>query len=144
MNESIIQFIKEQTFTSICCVDETGKPYCFSCFYAFNSIAGLLYFKSSAGSHHAQLMKKNPFVAGTILPDKLNQILIKGIPERFVPFALIKRDSKDKDKFNIIREEFDGIIYLAKNGDYIFSLNNRVLKNSKKIVYSKKGGSRSL
>ena len=79
MNETIIQFLKEQTSASICCVDETGKPYCFSCFYAFNSTAGLLYFKSSANSHHAGLMQENPFVAGTVLPDKLNKILIKGI-----------------------------------------------------------------
>lgn len=79
MDEKITRFIKKQTCASICCVDETGKPYCFSCFYAFNSAAGLLYFKSSASSHHAELMNKNPFVAGTILPDKLNKILIKGI-----------------------------------------------------------------
>lgn len=79
MNETIIQFLKEQTSASICCVDATGKPYCFSCFYAFNSTTGLLYFKSSANSHHATLMQQNSFVAGTVLPDKLNKILIKGI-----------------------------------------------------------------
>ncbi len=79
MEEKIINFIKKQTCASICCVDETGKPYCFSCFYAFNSRAGLFYFKSSPASRHAVLMKKNLFVAGTILPDKLNKILIKGI-----------------------------------------------------------------
>ncbi len=79
MNETIIQFLQEQTCASICCVDESGKPYCFSCFYAFNSTAGLLYFKSSANSLHAGLMKENPFVAGTILPDKLNKISVKGI-----------------------------------------------------------------
>lgn len=69
----------EQNCASICCVDDTGRPYCFSCFFALNAEAGLLYFKSSAYSRHAVLMKKNPFVAGTILPDKLNKILIKGI-----------------------------------------------------------------
>jgi uncharacterized protein YhbP (UPF0306 family) len=79
MNETIIQFLQEQTCANICCVDETGKPYCFSCFYAFNCTGALLYFKSSATSHHADLMKKNPLVAGTILPDKLNKISIKGI-----------------------------------------------------------------
>ena len=79
MDETIIQFLKEQTSASICCVDATGKPYCFSCFYAFNSITGLLYFKSSANSHHSALMQENSFVAGTVLPDKLNKILVKGI-----------------------------------------------------------------
>ena len=79
MNKIIIQFLQEQTTASICCIDENGNPYCFSCFYAFNSTAGLLYFKSSANSYHAGLMKKNPFTAGTVLPDKLNKIQIKGI-----------------------------------------------------------------
>lgn len=79
MNESIIRFIQRQTCATICCIDELGNPYCFSCFYAFNPESGLLYFKSSATSHHATLMKKNPVIAGTIQPDKLNTILVKGV-----------------------------------------------------------------
>lgn len=79
MNENITGFLEQQTCASVCCIDDEGKPYCFSCYYAFNSQAGILYFKSSTNSHHAGLMKKNPFVAGTILPDKLNKIMIKGI-----------------------------------------------------------------
>ena len=79
MNESIIRFIQRQTCATICCIDELGNPYCFSCFYAFKHESGLLYFKSSASSHHAMLMKKNPVIAGTILPDKLNTILVKGL-----------------------------------------------------------------
>jgi len=79
MNSTIVDFIKEQNCASICCIDEKGNPYCFSCFYVFNAESGLLYFKSSANSRHASLMKKNPFVAGTILPDKLNKISIRGI-----------------------------------------------------------------
>ena len=79
MNETIIRFLQKQTCATICCVDEQGKPYCFNCFYAFNSEEGLLYFKSSAESYHAALMRIHPFVAGTILPDKLNRILVKGV-----------------------------------------------------------------
>jgi uncharacterized protein YhbP (UPF0306 family) len=79
MNKSIIQFLKDQTCASICCTDEQGKPYCFSCFYAFHEEEGLLYFKSSPNSHHSALMKKNQFVAGTVLPDKLNKLIVKGI-----------------------------------------------------------------
>lgn len=79
MNETIIHFLEQQNCASICCIDEAGKPYCFSCFYAFSRIDGLIYFKSSSNSHHTQLMKKNPFVAGTVLPDKLNKLTIKGI-----------------------------------------------------------------
>lgn len=79
MNSTIVEFLLEQNCASICCIDESGKPCCFSCFYAFHTESGLLYFKSSANSQHAILMRKNPFVAGTILPDKLNKISIKGI-----------------------------------------------------------------
>ena len=79
MNESIVKFIEKQRSCTLCCVDEYGKPYCFSCMYVFNPEHGLLYFKSSSKSKHCSLLLKNPSVAGTILPDKLNVLLIKGI-----------------------------------------------------------------
>ena len=79
MNKTIIQFIKEQTCAGICCIDKAGKPYCFSCYYAFNAEKGLLYFKSSRESHHAALLLNNPAVAGTILPDKLSALVVKGL-----------------------------------------------------------------
>jgi uncharacterized protein YhbP (UPF0306 family) len=79
MNQTIIQFLQQQTCATICCVDEDDKPYCFSCFYAFNSENGLLYFKSSANSHHSTVMNINPVIAGTILPDKLNKVTVKGV-----------------------------------------------------------------
>lgn len=79
MNDNITRFLHQQSCASICCMDEEGKPYCFSCFYAFNSNQALVYFKSSVNSHHAGLMKKNPFIAGTVLPDKLNKLAVKGI-----------------------------------------------------------------
>lgn len=79
MEDKIVQFIQKQTCTTLCCVDELGKPWCFSCYYAFQSEDGLLYFKSSVDSHHSPLMKKNPLIAGTILPDKLNKLIVQGI-----------------------------------------------------------------
>lgn len=79
MNERIKEFIKKQTCASICIINEKGNPHCFSCFYAFNSLDKLLYFKSSPDSYHLNLIKSNPGIAGTILPDKLNKLMIKGI-----------------------------------------------------------------
>ena len=79
MNVNIIKFLENQTCATICCVDETGKPYCFSCFYAFNAEKGLVYFKSSAESYHSILLKRNPHIAGTILPDKLKILVVKGV-----------------------------------------------------------------
>ena len=79
MNESIIQFLNGQTCASLCCIDKEGNPYCFSCFFAFNDADGLMYFKSSEKSLHACLIARNPVIAGTVLPDKLNRIVIKGV-----------------------------------------------------------------
>jgi len=79
MNESIVKFIEKQRSCTLCCVDENGKPYCFSCLYVFNAEHGLLYFKSSSKSKHCSILLKNPFVAGSILPNKLNVLMIKGI-----------------------------------------------------------------
>lgn len=50
MNETIMRFLQQQSCATICCVDERGKPRCFSCFYAFNREEVLLYFKSQADS----------------------------------------------------------------------------------------------
>jgi hypothetical protein len=79
MNTSISHFLQEQSCANICVVDAAGKPYCFSCFYAFDLHDGLLSFKSSSDTYHVRLMRNNPNVAGTVLPDKLNKLLIQGI-----------------------------------------------------------------
>ena len=79
MNELIIRFIEKQKCSSICCVDGDGKPYCFICFYAFNAEESLLYFKSSSSAFHIKLLSQNPVIAGSILPDKLQALSVKGI-----------------------------------------------------------------
>ena len=79
MNDKIVKFIHKQTCASVCCVETVANPYSFSCFYAFNAEAGLLYFKSSMDTRHGPVMVSNPHIAGTILPDKLNIMLVKGI-----------------------------------------------------------------
>ena len=82
MNEHIVDFIQKQKVATLCCVDEQKAPYCFSCFFAFDDVKHLLYFKSSATSHHARLLQQDGSVAGTINPDKLNALAIKGIQFR--------------------------------------------------------------
>lgn len=87
MNEHISQFIKKQTCAGICCVNTKGYPYCFSSFYAFNDEDGMLYFKSSADTNHINYLKVNPEIAGTILPDKLQTLVVKGIQFRGILLA---------------------------------------------------------
>ncbi len=79
MNDHILTFIKKQHVANVCCINEDGTPYCFSCFYAINSKKGLLYFKTSPSSNHAVMMLKNAEIAGTILPDELNMLAVKGL-----------------------------------------------------------------
>jgi len=78
MNERIAAFITHQRVASVCCVDHENMPHCFSCFYAFDTERDLFYFKSGSSAHHSQVLLQNPVVAGTIQPDKLNPLAIKG------------------------------------------------------------------
>ena len=75
----MIGFMEEQRVATICCVDEENRPYCFSCFYAFDAEEQLIYFKSSPATHHAILLNQKPLVSGTIQPDRLNPLAIKGV-----------------------------------------------------------------
>jgi len=79
MDDIIVSFLQNQRVVTICCTDEDGKPYCFPCFFAFNSKQGLLYFKTTSSSYHSLLLAKKPEIAGSILPDKLNILALKGV-----------------------------------------------------------------
>ena len=57
-----------------------------------------MYFKSSDGAHHSALLAGNPFVAGTILPDKLNKLIVRGIQfqgEVLEPFHPLAKDASE-------------------------------------------------
>jgi uncharacterized protein len=79
MDKNIIDFITSQKVASICGINETGSPYCFSCFFAFDKERNLIYFKTNAKTSHCRMLSVNAAVAGTIQPDKLNILAIKGI-----------------------------------------------------------------
>ncbi len=79
IHEDILHFIKKQTAATISCMDENKRPYCFSAFYAWDEENYCLIYKSSAETKHSQLLLHNRYVAGTILPDKLNKLLVQGI-----------------------------------------------------------------
>jgi uncharacterized protein len=90
MDEHISEYIKKQTVASVCCVGTEGDPYCFSCFYGFDAQKGLLYFKSSVGAKHTGILQRNRQVAGTIQPDALNKLHIKGV--QFTGVVLLRED----------------------------------------------------
>jgi uncharacterized protein YhbP (UPF0306 family) len=79
MDDTINNFLLNQSIATICCTDEESNPYCFPCFYVYNSNLQLIYFKSSPSSYHSALLSNKPEIAGTILPDKLNILALKGV-----------------------------------------------------------------
>lgn len=79
MNPYIVSFLQKQTVASICTTDTEDNPYCFSCFYAFDAANNLLIYKTHNDTHHATLMLAQKMAAGTILPNKINPMLIKGV-----------------------------------------------------------------
>lgn len=113
IHENIIRFLQKQTCATISLVNEQGRPYCFNCFYAFNSEDGLLYFKSSATTYHVGLLKANPFTAGTILPDKLNVLMVKGV--QFEGIVLQEDDPLTQNASRIYHKKHP--LALAINGE---------------------------
>jgi uncharacterized protein len=79
MDKIIVDFIERQKTASVCCLDDQHNPYCFSIFYVFDKVDRRLYFKSSPSSNHARYLRQNKKVAGTITPDKLNALAIRGV-----------------------------------------------------------------
>lgn len=79
MNPHIVSFLQKQTVASICTTDSAANPYCFNCFYAYDAANNLLIYKTHNNTHHATLMLAQKMAAGTILPNKINPLLLKGV-----------------------------------------------------------------
>jgi len=79
MDKRIKDFIEKQKTATLCCLDDENNPYCFSVFYVFDKVERRLYFKSSTSSNHSKYLLKHRKIAGTILPDNLNMLAIRGI-----------------------------------------------------------------
>jgi len=79
LNEDICSFITGNKIAALCCADSDNRPYCFHCFYVFDVKNQLLFFKSSAQTRHAAILSENPAIAGSILPQKLEFLALKGI-----------------------------------------------------------------
>ena len=104
MNDKILAFLKKQNAASICCVNEMNESYSFSCFFVFNSAENLLYYKSTASAYHSKILLQNPKVSGTIMPDKLNKLAVKGI--QFTGVVLNEDDPVWMDVFKHYHSRF--------------------------------------
>lgn len=79
MLDSISEFLLGQKVASVCCLDDGGSPYCFSCFIAFDEARDLLYFKSKPDTQHMAFLEGWPEISGTVHQDKLNSLALKGV-----------------------------------------------------------------
>ena len=141
MNEKITQFLQTQTCCSISCLDEEGNPYCFSCYFSFDAASGTLSFKSSPDSYHAILISKNPNLAGTVLPDKLNKLSTKGIQFRGIRLSA---DDKFSQEASIKYHKRHPLALAIKGEVYTVQLNQIKMTNSsmgfgKKIHWEREG-----
>lgn len=79
IQDKVKSFLHENKIATVCFVDDNNKPYCINCFYVFDEENNMLIFKSSTGSTHQGLIKPAACISGTILPDAVDVLNIKGI-----------------------------------------------------------------
>jgi hypothetical protein len=79
IDSRILSFLKENTVANICMLNAEQKPHCLSCFYVFHEEEMTLLFKSGYGTMHDTFIKENAAVSGTILPNQVDPLQLKGI-----------------------------------------------------------------
>lgn len=97
MQATIIDFFKENKIASICFINKEAKPYCVNCFYVFDEENAILVFKSSYGTSHDSLVLPETTIAGTVLPDSIDVLKIKGIQ---LSGKILAKAEIDKFKLN--------------------------------------------
>ena len=139
MSQRIIDFIRKQTCGNLCCVDEQGNPYCFSFFYSFDEKEKMLFYKSSDETMHSEILHHNNKVAGTILPDKLNLLQIKGIQFEGVILPsghpLTKIASSHYHKKHPVAIAMPGDIWIVQVNRFKFTDNS--LGFGKKLIWNR-------
>ena len=128
MLAKIADFLEKQTSASISCVSEVNEPYSFSCFFVYNHKKNLLYYKSSPAAYHSRILSKRPKVAGTILPNKLNTLFIKGV--QFTGEVLpdnhpLCKDASNKYHFKLpMASAIPGIVFTIQLNEMRMTNNN--------------------
>ncbi len=78
IDEEIVAFINENKVATIC-TSNNDEPYCFNCYFSFLEKDGILVFKSSGLTKHDKMLQENAKIAGTIIPEKVDVVSIRGI-----------------------------------------------------------------
>ena len=77
--DNLKNFLNQNKVNTVCFVDNKNYPYCINCFYVFDESNNCLIFKSSHGTYHHELILDSAFVSGTILPETLDTLKLRGI-----------------------------------------------------------------
>jgi uncharacterized protein YhbP (UPF0306 family) len=77
--DKLVNFLQENKVSTVCFTDQENNPYCINCFYAFDEEHHILIFKSSIGTTHQKLTKPTACVSGTILPNVIDTLKLKGM-----------------------------------------------------------------
>jgi hypothetical protein len=96
--DTIKTFLRSNKVATVCFVDEDRNPYCINCFYVFDEENNVLILKSSTGTTHQTFIKPMVCVSGTILPDTLDVLKIKGI--QFIG-KLVDKQEVESFKLNL-------------------------------------------
>ena len=83
MNEKILKFIRKMHLLSLAVLDE-GKPYCASCFYAFDEENLAFIVAGGEQSAHVKAFLAEPCVAGTVALDTKVVGKIEGVQFRAI------------------------------------------------------------
>lgn len=99
--DHIKEFLHQNKVASISFIDAENKPYSINAFFVFNEEKQILIFKSSPGTKHHQFIIENAFVSGTVLPEQLDLLKIRGI--QFTGQVI---DNKIANSFSISAEYY--------------------------------------
>lgn len=75
----IIDFLEQNRVATVSYNNENNSPQSFACFFAVCKEKPMLIFKSSHGTEHEDMTITSSEVSGTVLPEKLDLLKIKGI-----------------------------------------------------------------
>lgn len=78
---TIVHFLERNRVATVC-FSRNGDLHAINCFFAFDAELKLLYFKSSEGSNHDDLVFSGNGVAGAILPDMISVNALHGMQFR--------------------------------------------------------------
>lgn len=102
--DQIQQFLKANKVNTVCFINEKNEPYCVNCFYLFDESKNYLILKSSANTSHSSLIYKPSTVSGTILPEKIDILQIKGI--QFTGKILDDKTVQSKNLYSLYHKKF--------------------------------------